>query len=69
MGSEPPRCGEAIFGRAVGTGPQTTTNSRMCAPATGTAAVGTSSRDRLMIPGRGEIADLASNVTEWVSDD
>ena len=66
-GSEPPRCGDAIFGRAVAV--TSTATSSACAPAKGTAAVGTSARDRIAVPGGGEIVDLAGNVSEWTADD
>jgi formylglycine-generating enzyme len=65
-GEDPPRCGDAIYGRAIGA--TSLSSSKECAPATGTAPVGTALRDRLAVPG-GEIVDLAGNVTEWVADD
>ena len=69
-GTEAPRCGDAVFGRAFArTTPRSVLADVGCAPAKGTAAVGTARRDRLVVPGRGTIVDLLGNVSEWVSDD
>jgi formylglycine-generating enzyme required for sulfatase activity len=56
-GSDPPACGDAVFGR---------TSSAGCT-GSGPSVPGSGRRDRVVLSGA-EIVDVAGNVSEWVSD-
>jgi len=66
-GEEPPGCADAVFGRQKQNAESPLYS--VCLPRTGTEPVGTSARDRVVVPGSGVIVDLAGNVSEWVRDD